>query len=205
MQLALLCWAVSLAITLLYVWRKPDGLAFVDDTFDTLNWLSALKFNPLVRFPEFLLGACCGFLFLRGTVDRKWATPLIFIGLAYFSGVVMLAYPILHDAALTPAFACIIFGLAFRPRWTRVLEIAPLVLLGEASYSFYLLHSNLLGWIFQPNGVPLHPSVGKMILGVMIPIAISILVYKLIEGPARRLLRGKKKPAPQLTPAAATA
>jgi peptidoglycan/LPS O-acetylase OafA/YrhL len=209
MQLALLCWAVSLAITVLYVLRKPDGLAFVDDTFDTLNWLNILKFNPLVRFPEFLLGACCGFLFLRGLVDRKWATPLILGGLAYFGGVVLLApqipYPILHDAALTPAFVAIIYGMALRPNWTRILEISPLVLLGEASYSFYLLHSNLLAWIFQPRGEPLHPSIGKMILGVTIPIAVSILVYKLIEVPGRRLLRGKKKQTPQLTPAEATA
>ncbi len=110
-----------------------------------------------------------------------------------------------HDAALTPAFVAIIYGMALRPHWTKVLEIPPLVLLGEASYSFYLLHSNLLGWIFQPTGQPMHPSFGKMILGVMVPIVLSILVYKLIEGPARRLLRGKKKAALQLTPAAATA
>jgi peptidoglycan/LPS O-acetylase OafA/YrhL len=209
MQLAVLCWAVSLAITFLYVLQKPDGVAFVDDTFDTLNWLNVLKFNPLVRFPEFLLGASCGFLFLRGLVDRKWATPLILGGLAYFGGIVLLApqipYPILHDAALTPAFVAIIYGMALRPNWTRILEISPLVLLGEASYSFYLLHSNLLAWVFQPRGEPLHPSIGKMVLGVTIPIAVSILVYKLIEVPGRRLLRGKKKPAPQLTPAQATA
>jgi peptidoglycan/LPS O-acetylase OafA/YrhL len=209
MQLALLCWAVSLAITLLYVWRKPDGVAFVDDNSANLNWLTTLKFNPLVRFPEFLLGACCGFLFLRGTVDRKWATPMIFTGLAYFVFIVALApripYPILHDAALTPAFVSIIYGMALRPPWTMVLEIPPLVLLGEASYSFYLLHSNMLGWIFQPTGEPLHPSFGKMILGVTIPILVSILVYKLIEEPARRVLRGKKKLVSQLTPAAATA
>ncbi len=206
-KLALLCWAVGLAITFLYVWRQPDGVSFVDDNSTNLNWLSALKFNPLVRFPEFLLGACSGFLFLRGKVDRKWATPLIVSGLAYFGLMVALApripYPILHDTALTPAFVAIIYGMALRPSWTRVLEISPLVLLGEASYSFYLLHANLLGWIFQPTGQPMHPSIGRMTLGVTIPIAVSILVYKLIEVPARRLLCGKKKPAPQLRPAAA--
>ncbi len=208
-RLAVLCWVASLTITLLYVWLKPDGIAFVDDNSSNLNWLNVLKFNPLVRFPEFLLGACCGFLFLRGSVDRKWATPLIHAGLAYFALVVVFAtripYPVLHDAILTPAFIAIIYGLALRPAWTKVLEIKPLVLLGEASYSFYLLHSNFLGWFFQPSGEVVHPSAGKMILGVIIPIAVSILVFKLIEGPARRKLRGKKKRELELTPAVATA
>ena len=148
-------------------------------------------------------------LFLRGTVDRKWATPLIVAGFAYFAVVVASAthipYPILHDAILTPAFVAIIYGLALRPAWTKVLELKPLVLLGEASYSFYLLHSNLLGWFFQPSGELVHRSAGKMILGVIIPIAVSILVFKLIEGPARRKLRGKKKRELELTPAVATA
>jgi peptidoglycan/LPS O-acetylase OafA/YrhL len=207
-RLAIFCWAISLAITILYAWQKPDGVVFVDDNSLNLNWLNVLKFNPLVRFPEFLLGACCGFLFLRGTMQRRWATPLILGGLAYFAMMVAFApripYPILHDAALTPAFVAIIYGLALRPNWTKILEIKPLILLGEASYSFYLLHANLLGWIFQPTGEQMHPSVGKMLLGVVVPIAMSIGVYKLIEEPARRKLRGKK-PSPELVTVAATA
>jgi peptidoglycan/LPS O-acetylase OafA/YrhL len=207
MPIALLCWVVSLGLTVGYVALKPDGVSYVnDDSYFT--FLSVLKFNPLVRFPEFLLGACCGFLFLHGALGRKWGTPLIVAGVAYFAAVLAVAqripYPILHDAALTPAFVAIIFGLALRPSWTRFLEIAPLVLLGEASYSFYLLHANLIGWIFQPTGEVMHPSVGKMILGIMVPVAISILVYKLIEQPARRKLRGKKKSQEVIT-AAATA
>jgi peptidoglycan/LPS O-acetylase OafA/YrhL len=89
-----------------------------------------------------------------------------------------------------------------RPAWSKILELKFLVLLGEASYSFYLLHANLIGWIFQPTGEPMHPSAAKMVLGIVIPIAVSILVFKLIEQPARRKLR-KKKPSPELTSAAA--
>jgi peptidoglycan/LPS O-acetylase OafA/YrhL len=207
-RVATLCWAVSLAITLAYVGFRPDGVSLVDDN-SYFTWLSVLKFNPLVRFPEFLFGACCGFLFLRGTIDRKWATPLFLAGLVYFAVMTILAahipYPILHDAALTPAFAAIICGLALRPAWSKILELKFLVLLGEASYSFYLLHSNLIGWIFQPEGQPLHPSAAKMVLGIVVPIAVSILVYKLIEEPARRKLRGKKKSLQEFAPAAASA
>jgi peptidoglycan/LPS O-acetylase OafA/YrhL len=109
----------------------------------------------------------------------------------------------LHDAALTPAFVAIIYGLALRPAWSRVFEIAPLVLLGEASYSFYLLHSNILGWVFQPTGEQLNPSILRLIIGILAPIGVALSVYRWIEQPMRRRLRGKQKAAQELIPAAA--
>ena len=207
--IAVACWAASLAITFAYVRFRPDGASFVnDDSYFT--WLSVLKFHPLVRLPEFLLGACLGLLFLKNSVSRNWGSPLIVAGLIYFSIIVARAphipYPILHDAALMPAFAAIIFGLALRPSWTRVLEFWPLVLLGDASYSFYLLHANLIGMVFQPTGEPSHLPVWKIIAGLLVPVTVSILVYKFIEQPARRKLLGKKKRELEVAPAiAATA
>ena len=206
-QIALLSWTASLGVAFIYLGLRPDGVSFVDDN-SFLTWLNVLKFNPLVRFPEFLIGACCGFIFLRGNVDRKWATPMVVGGLIYFACIVAIApripYPVLHDAALTPAFVAMIYGLALRPSWSRVLEVGPLVLLGEASYSFYLLHANLLGWIFQPTGQPMHPSLGRMVLGIAVPIGLSIVVFKFIEQPARRKLRGKKKTPPEFAQVPAT-
>lgn len=206
--IALASWAASLAFTLAYVILKPDGASFVDDD-SYFTWLSVVKFFPLVRFPEFLLGACCGFLFLRNSVDRRWGTAFVLVGVAYFGAMVALApripYPVLHDAALTPGFALIIFGLALRPAWTQVLEFWPLVLLGDASYSFYLLHANLIPMIFQPTGEAMHVPAWKLVAGVLVPIAVSIAVYKWIEEPARRKLRGRKKRELKAAPAAATA
>jgi peptidoglycan/LPS O-acetylase OafA/YrhL len=206
--IALACGVASLTCTGAYAIFRPDGVGFVnDDSYFT--WLNVIKFFPLVRLPEFVLGACCGFIFLRNSIDRKWATPLALTGLAYFAVVVAAApyipYPILHDSALTPGFALIIFGLALRPAWSRVLEFWPLVLLGDASYSFYLLHSNLIAMVFQPTGEPLHLPLWKLLAGLMVPIAVSIGVYKWIESPARRKLLGKKKRQLQVAPATATA
>lgn len=204
---ALAAWAASLAVTLAYVFLRPDGVSLVnDDSYFT--WLSVVKFFPLVRLPEFLLGACCGLLFLRNSIDRKWGTWFVLIGAAYFAVMVGLApripYPVLHDAALTPGFALIIFGLALRPAWSRVLEFWPLVLLGDASYSFYLLHANLIAMVFNPTGQPLNLPLWKLIAGLMVPVAISIVVYKWIESPARRKLLKKKKRELKAAPAAAT-
>ena len=39
--------------------------------------------------------------------------------------------------------------LALRPSWTGILEIKPLQLLGDASYSLYLLHSLMIGIYLQ--------------------------------------------------------
>ena len=129
--------------------------------------------------------------------------------MAYFAAVVTTAphipYPILHDALLTPAFAATIYGFALLPSWTRVFEFAPLVLLGDASYSFYLVHSNLLGMVFRPTGEPMNLAIWKIALGTLVPVVVSIAIYKFIETPARRKLRGKMKPLPEIAPAAATA
>jgi peptidoglycan/LPS O-acetylase OafA/YrhL len=95
--------------------------------------------------------------------------------------------------------------LALRPAWSRYLEFWPLVLLGDASYSFYLLHSNLIGMVFQPTGEPLHLPLWKLIAGLAVPIAVSIAAFKWIESPAQRKLLGKKERELKAAPAPATA
>jgi peptidoglycan/LPS O-acetylase OafA/YrhL len=189
-------WLISLAMSSAYWWWAPDGAPYQDDRSLNLMWLNALKFNPLARLPEFVMGACCGFLFLRKSVDRKWASPLLVAGLLVFVLIVVLspniAYPVMHNSALAPAFAAIIFGLALRPRWTSFLEIKPLVLLGDASYTLYLLHSVILGIYFSPFGQLRHLSFWGILIGLLIPIAVALLVYRWIEQPARRWLGPKK-------------
>lgn len=204
----LLCWGVSLALSSAYVFLRPDGVAYVDDN-STLTWLNVVKFNPLFRLPEFLLGACCGFLFLRKSVDRKWATPLVALGFIGTAVVVAFSshvpYPILHDSLMAPAFAAIIYGLALRPQWSSVLEFKPLVLLGDASYSLYLLHSFILSVYFMPMGTLRKMSPLAYAIGLVLPVVISILVYKFLEEPARHWLRPKTKSKAIESPAAATA
>ena len=206
--IAVACWVATLGLTIAYVVLRPDGVALVDDN-SVLTWLTVLKFFPLVRFPEFLLGCCLALLYLRQPAARKWGTPLVMFGVAYFAAVVISAphipYPILHDALLTPAFAAIIYGLALRPSWTRLFEFAPLILLGDASYSFYLVHVSLLARVFRPRGVPLNLAAWQIALGTLVPVVVSILIYKFIETPARRKLRGKMRRQPEMAPAAATA
>jgi len=98
---------------------------------------------------------------------------------------------------LAPVFAAIIYGLALRPRWSSVLEFKPVVLLGDASYSLYLLHSFAVSAYFMPMGQVRRTSPLGFALGISIPIVLSILVYGIIEWPARRWLGPKRQPEPE--------
>jgi len=199
--LALACWAVSVAMSWIYVLRNPDHLQVIDA--DVLNafWLNAVKFHPFARLPEFLLGMACGVMFLKSRKDAKpgssakLALPLVLAGLviaatvAHFSA--RIPYTVLHTSLLAPAFAAIIFGFALQPRWGALLNWKPLVFLGDASYSLYLLHSFFLGpFFFTQTGVPRHRGVGWYFLYFVLALGISGLVYRFIEEPSRRKLRG---------------
>ncbi len=171
----------------------------MDDNSFNFVWLNTLKFNPLVRLPEFLMGAAAGVLFLRSSVSRKWATALILASIAGFALVVGLSpwipYPLLHDSILPPAFAVLIYGMALRPKWLGFMEVKPLILLGDASYSLYLLHATLIGMYFMPEGKVRELSIWGILLGLLIPIVVAILVYLLVEQPARRWLRPQTRKA----------
>jgi peptidoglycan/LPS O-acetylase OafA/YrhL len=203
---ALVCLGVTFSLSIGYIIFMPDGAVSVNDESNELFWLNVLRFNPLVRLPEFIMGACCGFLFLRNSIARKWATPLVGVGTLAFLGVVMcspqISYPLLHNGLLAPAFTAVIYGIALRPGWAAFMESRALILLGDASYSLYLLHPFVLFAYFGPNGVR-HQGVLGRIVGFVLPIMASILVYLGVEQPARRKLRGKPKPEPALATAAA--
>ncbi len=206
--LAFLAWALSLALSSGYAIFKPDGVLRVDDQSLHLFWLDFVKFHPLARAPEFLVGVCLGFLFLRNSIDRKWATPLVLAGIAMSVLVVAFSphipYTVLHDSILTPAFAAIIYGLALRPSWVSILEIKPLRLLGDASYSLYLLHSLMIGMYFNPFQGMHNQGFIRVAIGIAIMAGVSILAFLYIEQPARRWLRPKEKQLP-ISPEAAKA
>jgi len=192
-------WLTSLALSISYVLLNPDHLSVVN--FDVLGafWLNALKFHPLARLPEFLLGMACEFLFLRSHRESKLALPMVLSGIAalvvvvYFSAVI--PYPILHTALLAPAFAAIVYGFALRPNWGAILENRLLVLCGDASYSLYLLHSMIIGMYFHNmTGQLRYQTPLGVLIFVILAVTISALAYRFIEEPARRKLNPRRKP-----------
>jgi peptidoglycan/LPS O-acetylase OafA/YrhL len=205
---ASLCWAAGLSVTGWYALSNPDHLTAIDSDQLTAFWLNAIKFFPLMRLPEFVLGMATGLIFLK---SRTLASPsaakptsssgalaawLLALGLlagaaaAIFSA--QIPFAILHTALLAPAFAAIVYGLALQPKWTAFLRWSPLVLLGNASYSFYLLHSNIMGmYFFGSTGQLTHTSFAGVVGAFALVTIASLLVFRFIEEPARRKLRGK--------------
>jgi peptidoglycan/LPS O-acetylase OafA/YrhL len=72
-------WLLGMACTLAYMHFHPDGAAEI--TTKTVGpWINAIKYHPLMRLPEFMMGMAGGLLFLRGERDRKMAWPLVLAG-----------------------------------------------------------------------------------------------------------------------------
>ena len=204
------CWIAGLAISIGYLAMRPAGAAYVSSA----NWSGAVqfvKFFPLVRLPEFLMGMVCGYLFIRSERNPKLALPLVALGLLGVAAVAaaskFVPYLVVHTAMSGPAFAAVVYGIALQPKWASWLNNRLLVLFGDASYSFYLLHTMFV-WPFfhdfKTQAVRNNGFLGIAIWTVMMLI-ISSLVYRFIEEPSRRKLRPKRDTRPAPVVATATA
>ncbi len=186
-------WFISLGISAAYIVVHPDGAANVNSTETTLFWKNVLSFNPLVRLPEFVVGMLTCRLFLSKGESPRLGSICVLCGVAGLVLVTIFAdkipNPVISTGLLSPAFAAIIYGVALQPRWTRFLTFAPLVYLGEASYSLYLLHSWVMSTVL--GAIPSLPLAVRVALCVGAAIAASLLTFKFIEQPARKLLRPK--------------
>ena len=190
-------WIAGLAISAGYLALRPAGASYVS----SVDWSSAVqfvKFFPVVRLPEFLMGMACGFLFLKSERNPKMALPLVGLGLlgvaATAASSKFVPYLVVHTAMSGPAFAALVYGVV-------------LVLFGNASYTFYLLHAQTVFPFFynlKTMQLRFHVFTGIALWLVMM-LTISSLVYRFIEEPARRKLRPKRdtKPAPSPAPAMA--
>jgi len=189
---------LSLVFSVSYLYFHPDGLDKINSGETTLFWKNILSFNPIVRLPEFAAGVFAGRLFLAGAGKKSLATPLIFGGLLAFVAVVAIApqipNPLLSAGFLSLIFATIICGAALQPDWASFLGNRLLVLLGDASYSLYLLHSLIITRVYDLLPGLLRPA--RVALSLTAAIAASILAYRLVEEPARRFLRANQSSSP---------
>ncbi len=210
MAIGATCWLAALAAAAAYILISPDHIV-ANPVYMDRWWLNALKFNPLVRLPEFLIGMGCGYWFLRGPHRSELATPLVLGGAAAMLATIALSpripYPLIHTGLLAPAFAAIICGVALGPRWGAFLESRGMQLLGNSSYAFYLFHTMVIGmFIFPHTAKPENPTSltsavplatpGRLIGALALAIVLAVVVYRFVEEPARRRLRGKPSARP---------
>jgi len=145
------CYVLSLAIPLAYVRLAPDGPVVLSHE-SMAWWLSVVRYNPAIRFPEFVIGIVFARFYLEARTNRLYRAGAALCSL--LSACVILAtlaqaeaipYVVLHNGLLAPVFGVLIVSLAAgRGRISAFLATRPLVALGDASYSLYVLQVPLL-------------------------------------------------------------
>jgi len=186
-------WFFGLIPGTLYVIFSPDGIAH-PDRFSTGPWLQALKFTPLPHLASFIFGtelAELDELIPRDARIRLWLGAggfIVTFFLLWLGGLI--PYAVIHDGILMPLFGCIILGLAGENALARALGVRPLVFVGEASYSLYLLHFNFWNLIHDTHVLDhlglaqLDPWISYVIL-----ILLSLAALHFVEKPVQRWLR----------------
>ena len=154
------------------------------------NLVFALRRYPLLHLPEFFCGIILGWMYLQTEVSRRFAQIAVWSSLAGLG--LALAYSwhmpflMLHNGLLLPLFALLVIGLTQPNIVSKVLSIAPMLLLGEASYSFYLIHFNFKEISLTEWGWP--TSIANLLPRLLILVPLCIALHLWVERPARRVI-----------------
>lgn len=212
-----ICWAAGIYVFLaavyglMYVFQAEIG-RFAADCFgagaslgnshDFLRWLT--YFSPYMRLPEFLLGCLAASWAGRNThetlprasVGFGLAALLLLTahGLIYLSGDPMLWFS--GSVLYAPLLAWLILQLATRRSWLGdIMQSRPVVALGQASYSIYLLHGICLGLVAKlMTRLAYEPAQWNALylaLSIAVTLLLALLCYRLYELPMQRWLRRK--------------
>ena len=179
------------------------------------RWL--LFFSPYLRIGEFILGALVAQLYVQ-LRERKVTVLENSVGTVVFcaaiASLVLITYleyspnvgmnifrKLSMNFALAPSAATIIFCAArYRNAISQILNLRSVIMLGEASYSIYLVHDIVLISAIRLTGSAVHGAVYdavKLVLLVALILLISLTLYSYYEAPARKWLRQRwgKRPS----------
>ena len=167
-----------------------------DSTFDSFAW-NFEKFFPLFHLAQFIFGMALGRLYFFGpTLPSRIHALMLVAGiiavLVILGARVWLPPWVQTDAILVLVFGLIIFGAAGAQEAAGVLTLPALTLLGEASYSLYILHMPLgWWWAWLTRGMVL-PAIPGFAAYFVSAVLISILSYRYVENPLRRWILGHR-------------
>jgi peptidoglycan/LPS O-acetylase OafA/YrhL len=194
-------WAVSLLVPLAYVvanWSHPERLT----PYETPRLLGIIKYLPVLHLPEFVIGSCCGSLFLERRRRGAPAVPSwVVAGLGAVTILVLAIpygrlYPLVHNGLLAPLFGALVYAIAGeRGGFARVLSRRPLVFLGEASYGVYILQIPVWASFLDATGRLLPgPPLVVFGAGFAVLVGASCLAFRLVEDPARAWIVRRLQP-----------
>jgi peptidoglycan/LPS O-acetylase OafA/YrhL len=163
--------------------------------------------SPYCRIPEFVLGVLTASLYQRGFAERAPArvgragAVLLTASLAWLCSIYVLAYhprfgavflELQQSWGFAPGLAGLLYFFArYRSRASLLVENRPVLALGDASYSLYLLHGYALATIrdFAPDSGNWWLLAARTILGWGFAALVALLCYRYYEMPARRMVR----------------
>lgn len=158
-------------------------------------------FFPVLHLPLFIVGMALARLYLFGpALSSAPHAAMLGAGVAMlmliFGGASVLPSWTHSHAALTPVFALIIFGGAGAARRMPLLTLPAFTLLGEASYSIYILHIPLrYCWeilLETVLSVSLTPWLDFFLYFGFV-VLVSVAVFRQIETPMRKWIAGRDR------------
>lgn len=160
-------------------------------------------YHPLMHLNAFIAGILCGVLFKRNADTLKPTNVFVLIGSLVLIIVLLETRPMIEslldtklaytNGLIAPAFLLFIWLLAATKGCVQKALCHPLlILLGEASFSLYILQKPVFGLYNKL----IEPRVGLSDIAdfystLIILIAVSILSYKLFETPLRAIINKK--------------
>ncbi|MCF8278201.1 MAG: acyltransferase [Flavobacteriales bacterium] len=153
---------------------------------------------PFWHLNTFMFGMFCGrFIdnFRIPTISNQWPFRVLYIlGIAAFLLILSTDNPIktyTHNGLMSPVFFVILIGLAAdRSIFSRILGSKPLVALGNASYSMYILQWPVF-IVFRELLGQEHLVGTDFYLYFTGLVAVSVLTYQLFERKAQQLILDK--------------
>ncbi len=162
--------------------------------------------SPICRLPEFMLGALCAELVIQRAAlpstsrESKRALALPITAMVWITTIYAATnIPSLAQYANTfqecwglapPAGMLIYFFARYRTPLNSIVENKMVILLGDASYSIYLLHPWII-WLFAHQQVPINWFAYFRIGVTWMTIALlSLGCYQYFEVPTRSFVRG---------------
>jgi peptidoglycan/LPS O-acetylase OafA/YrhL len=196
-----LAWIAALAVPAAYMAMRPERFHTI--TWSTNGaWVLGLKLNPLLRFPEFLMGVAAGRLFLEGRFQRiRWGSVEVAAATAVVAALLAtptVPYLLVHNGLLAPLFAALVVVLALGVGpLSRLLSRPAMLRLGGASYALYILHMPLSDWsaaAVKALGTRVTwPSLFAVGFAA-VATGVALAVFRWVEEPARRALRRRLEP-----------
>jgi peptidoglycan/LPS O-acetylase OafA/YrhL len=194
--LAAVALAVMLAVPSTYLIIAPDGFRHVLSNYGS-DWLNTVKFNPLARLPEFVVGLALGYHFTkskalgevtssRGDLMAGAGLVLVVLTLGFSAH---LPYLYLHNGMMIPMVGLLLYGLASGGWIAKLFGNRVLTTGGDASYALYLIQAPVFTWLAAAK------VIGKphyVLIYIAVLLAASLLVLQFFEKPIRNRLSGTK-------------